>query len=84
MPRPPHTVEFGTLQKNGTLTNIRHIPNTSILTCPHVILVPSHYRPDNTCRCNDPTHHEMIPWGYRWSPTSLLWESKKRRSPRHA
>lgn len=34
--------------------------------CPHAIIVPSHYRDDGSCRCDDPTHTEMEEWGYSW------------------
>lgn len=35
-------------------------------TCPHFIMVPEHYRPNGTCRCNDASHTEMRGWGYTW------------------
>ena len=37
-----------------------------IRKCPHVIIMPEHYRADGTCRCNDPEHVEMRAWGYKW------------------
>lgn len=54
-------------------TNIREISQSAILACPHAILVADHYRPDGSCRCNDPEHAEMRAWGYEWSDG--LWRS---------
>jgi hypothetical protein len=45
-----------------------------IFKCPHYIVVPDHYRADNTCRCNDPSHTEMRECGYRWNANKRLWE----------
>lgn len=65
---------FGELHPDGSITNERDIPQSAMLACPHVILVPEHYRADNSCRCNDSTHKEMLAWGYVWEwlndPTS--------------
>ena len=59
-------VQFGTLQKDGTLTNVRTITQSSILKCPHCIMVLSHYREDGSCKCNDPEEQKMMikEWGY--------------------
>lgn len=44
------------------------IRQSDIRKCPFAIMmVPEHYRPDGTCRCDDPEHRAqvMIPeWGY--------------------
>jgi len=48
-------------------TDIREIPQSAMVDCPHCIMVASHYRADNTCRCDDPEHDEMRNWGYEWS-----------------
>jgi hypothetical protein len=37
-----------------------------LLACPHVIVVPEHYRADGRCRCDDATHGAMREWGYEW------------------
>lgn len=47
-------------------TDVRIIKQSDITRCPHVIMVPEHYRADGTCRCNDREHKEMREWGYRW------------------
>jgi hypothetical protein len=39
----------------------------AIRKCPHLIIVPNHYRANGTCRCNDPEHEQMAGWGYRWN-----------------
>ncbi len=41
--------------------------------CAHLILVPSHYRSDGSCRCDDATHSEMKEWGYTWNDTDGRW-----------
>ena len=43
--------------------------------CTHFIMVGEHYRPDGTCRCNDPTHLEMADWGYEWGNGG--WQSSQ-------
>lgn len=48
------------------LTNVRQIRHAVIGQCPFVILVPSHYRDDETCKCDDASEREMMirEWGY--------------------
>jgi hypothetical protein len=41
--------------------------HSMIRACPHLIMVPQHYRADGTCRCDDPTHTEMAEWEYTWN-----------------
>lgn len=62
--------EFGTLHPDGTITDARTIQQSSLAACPHFILVPSHYRADETCRCDDPGATEMAEWGYEWDGAS--------------
>jgi hypothetical protein len=57
---------FGTLNKDGTLSNVRHIKQTDMLKCPHTIMVAEHYREDGTCRCDDEANAVMAEWGYEW------------------
>jgi hypothetical protein len=45
---------------------VRVLKQSSIRACPHVILVPEHYRADGRCRCDDSTHGVMKEWGYTW------------------
>ncbi len=42
------------------------IRQSTFLACPHVIMMPSHYRPDGSCKCNDPAERAMMirEWGY--------------------
>ncbi len=47
--------------------------HSMIVGCPHLILVPEHYRADGTCRCNDATHTEMREWEYVWSDSESRW-----------
>lgn len=45
---------------------VRLIKQSDMRRCPHFIMMPSHYREDGTCRCDDPDHTEMKEWGYVW------------------
>ena len=66
-------VHFGTLQRDGSVTNARTIRQSDIARCPHVILVASHYREDGSCRCDDPDA-PMREAGYRWNLEARRWE----------
>jgi len=59
-------VRFSTMDKDGTESNVRHIDQKDIVACPYVIMVPEHYRPDGSCKCNDPEEQAMMirEWGY--------------------
>ena len=59
-------VEFRELRADGTVVSVREIPHAAIRACPHVILVAEHYRPDNTCVCDDQDATVMSEWGYVW------------------
>ena len=54
-------------------TDIREIPQSAMLKCPHFIMVAEHYREDNTCKCDDPKETVMAEWGYHWD--GKLWVS---------
>jgi hypothetical protein len=41
--------------------------------CLHYIFLPSHYRDDGTCKCDDPGASVMREWGYKWSVKKKLW-----------
>lgn len=68
-----HQVNFGTLHPDGTVSDTRQIPRAAMLACPRFIIVPEHYRADDTCRCNDPTHQEMVDWGHIWDEVAEVW-----------
>ena len=61
-----HKIQFGTLNSNGTLTNVREIKQSNIGKCKFLILVLDHYRPDGSCKCSNKEHREMMikEWGY--------------------
>ena len=61
-----HKITFGTLSPDGGLSSVRLIKQSDIAACPHFIFVPSHYRDDGSCRCNDADAVEMKDWGYEW------------------
>jgi hypothetical protein len=58
---------FGTLHPDGNVTHERDIDQAKMQACPHFIMVSEHYRQDQTCRCDDPTHTEMAEWEYTWN-----------------
>jgi hypothetical protein len=62
-----HKVQFGTLDPTGRLTNIRFIKQSDIQKCPHIIMDPSHYRDDGTCKCDDPAEQKKMikEWEYK-------------------
>ena len=59
-------VRFGTLNPDGTETNVREISQQTIMKCPYVILVPDHYRADGSCKCSNAKERKMMikEWGY--------------------
>ncbi|MFA5409978.1 MAG: hypothetical protein WC343_14490 [Bacilli bacterium] len=61
-----HKIEFGTLNPDGTLTNITLIKQSDIGKCKFFILTPEHYRPDGSCKCSNAEHRAMMvkQWGY--------------------
>lgn len=61
-----HKITFGTLQPDGQMTNVRLIKQADIVACPHYIMVPTHYRPDGSCKCDDADERAMMirEWGY--------------------
>jgi hypothetical protein len=66
-------VEFSEGKLEGGTFSVRHvrtIQQSSIGNCPHFIFDPGHYREDETCRCNDPSHTDMAEWGYAWDGNS--------------
>jgi hypothetical protein len=64
-----HKVTFGTLNENGTLSNVRLIKQADIGKCPFFIFMPDHYREDGTCKCSNAEHRKMMikEWGYKKS-----------------
>lgn len=62
-----HKIMFGTLQQDGTVTNIKMIPQRIFANCPFYIMALENYNPDGTCKCSDPIHRitTMKRWGYR-------------------
>lgn len=57
----------------GQVREIRDLPDEAVAACPFLIIHPSHYREDDTCRCNDEGHTEMKEWGYHWSKEKQRW-----------
>ena len=63
--------DFLELKPDGSVTHIRSLRQSSMIKCPYSIMMPEHYRADESCRCDDPTHNEMSEWGYVWDGS--LW-----------
>lgn len=61
-----HEIQFGTLQRDGTLTNKRTLKQSAIANCPFYIFAPEHYRDDGTCKCSNAEHRKMMirEWEY--------------------
>lgn len=59
-------VTFGEMGRDGKLSNTRVIKRSDIGACPHTIMVPSHYRDNGSCKCDDPDEVAMMirEWGY--------------------
>jgi hypothetical protein len=57
---------FGTLNEDGTLTNVREIAQSSLMECPFAIMDQRHYRVDESCKCDDAQHREFMikEWEY--------------------
>jgi len=53
------------------------LKHSDIMACPHIIMVPEHYRDDGTCRCNDRKHLVMKSWGYKWNTEAKRWHSSE-------
>lgn len=67
-------VRFSTLHPDGRETNVRTLRQSDMQKCPHFIMVPEHYRPDGTCKCNDPNEAIMAEWGYTWDAAQAQWQ----------
>ena len=50
-------ITFGTLSRDGTLTNVMVLKYANIMRCPRSIMVPDHYKRDGICLCKD--HDEI-------------------------
>lgn len=59
-------VTFEEMGRDGELRNVRVIKRSDIGACPHIIMVPSHYRDDGSCKCDDPAEQAMMirEWDY--------------------
>lgn len=55
------------------MSAVRFISSDAIRSCPWCILMPQHYRSDDTCRCDDPEHTDMAEWGYVWDDETRRW-----------
>ena len=64
---------FMKIDRDGNLVTVRELPQEAMLNCPHCIMVPEHYREDNSCKCNDPKESIMEEWGYVWDHSRLQW-----------
>jgi hypothetical protein len=61
-------IDFGTLHENGTYESRGQLSPDAIRKCPHVIFDFDHYRPDGTCKCNDPAEQARLIAEYDYTP----------------
>lgn len=61
-----NTIEFGTLQKDRTVTDKRYLKQSAVGNCPFYIFLPEHYREDGSCKCSNAEHRKMMikEWEY--------------------
>lgn len=65
-----HRVQFSRAEPDGEggvrIVNVASIRQADIARCPFAIMVPAHYRPDGSCKCDDPAEQAMMikEWGY--------------------
>jgi len=65
-----HRVRFSTINPDGcggiTESDVAYVRQADIGACPHLIMVAAHYRPDGSCKCDDPEEQAMMirKWGY--------------------
>lgn len=52
---------------------VQIITSEQLDSCDYTIFIPSHYRDDGTCRCDDPNDPDMAGWGYVWSDKRKKW-----------
>lgn len=57
---------FVILEPDGTETVLGEVSQADMLRCPFCIIDFEHYRPDGSCRCDDPVEQERMikVWGY--------------------
>ncbi len=53
-------------------TNVRMIKQSDIGQCPFVIMVPTHYRDDGSCKCDDIAEQEMMIREWDYTPQDFL------------
>lgn len=74
---PYRDIRFATVTPDaaGRLveSNIRILKHSDLMRCPHTIIATEHYRPDGTCKCDDPNETVMKEWGYRWNGKRKAW-----------
>jgi hypothetical protein len=46
--------------------HVQYIMQSDMFKCPFAIMVPEHYRPDGSCKCNDPAERQRMidDWEY--------------------
>ena len=69
-------VEFGNLTPEG-YEPLGNVSQEAIKACPHLIIEVTHYRPDGSCRCDDPDEQQRMidEWGY--SPSDFFPRRKE-------
>lgn len=60
--------EFGTLTPDGAYTRRGSVARSAMLACPFVLIDLEHYRPDGSCRCNEPAEQARLIREYDYTP----------------
>lgn len=65
-----HRVQFGVLGPDG-YTETRTLRQASMLACRFTIMDPSHYRDDETCKCDDPDERARMIREWDYTPSDF-------------
>jgi hypothetical protein len=57
---------FARIEADHSVVELGSVSQAAMLRCPRVIIDFDHYRPDGTCKCDDPAEQERMirEWGY--------------------
>jgi len=64
--------EWGVDSSPGGTTSVT-MQTGMIRGCDHYIFMPTHYRADGTCKCDEKDNADMKEWGYEWDNERGRW-----------
>ena len=62
--------QFGRLSPDGYEV-LGEVSQASMLACPFAIMDFEHYRPDGSCRCDDPDEQERLIREFDYTPSDF-------------